>query len=88
MGRSEQWWLENRSIGQFVGICYTPVFDFFTFSPLGDTFMATSPAQIRKPYTFDLTEAQWAIIKPFIPVHTGGDRAPPTCVKSSMPFFI
>jgi len=34
--------------------------------------MDTSSAQIRKPYTSDLTEAQWAIIKPFIPVHTSG----------------
>ena len=27
--------------------------------------MATSPAQICKPYTFDLTEAQWAIIRAY-----------------------
>ena len=34
--------------------------------------MATCPPPARKPYPSDLTDAQWAIIEPFLPVHTSG----------------
>jgi len=34
--------------------------------------MATCPTPARKLYTSDLTDAQWAIIEPFLPVHTSG----------------
>ena len=34
--------------------------------------MDSSSARTRKPYTSDLTDAPWAIIEPFLPVHTSG----------------
>ena len=35
-------------------------------------YMYLAVEAARKPYTSDLTEAQWAIINPFLPVHTSG----------------
>lgn len=34
--------------------------------------MDNIPTRVRKPYTSDLTDAQWAVIKPFVPVHNSG----------------
>jgi transposase len=34
--------------------------------------MDKSPALIRQPYTSDLTDSQWALLEPLLPVHTSG----------------
>jgi len=44
-------------------------------------------AKIRKPYTSDLTDAQWEIVQPLIPVWTVGGQGKPTCERYSTPYL-